>query len=168
MRKYLNLAAVVILLLMIYPTVLKAGLVDELNFVNEKSDFYSYINFSRIISFISSKGIDIKELDAMITEGSGNETDRIIQSFGLKFSDINEFLMVMNTQDVEKKSGYLVFMSFKDGKGTIPDAFRKNTVKLKSGTAYKASADEDIVFTKINDFFVIGATPYVESFLDSR
>jgi ankyrin repeat protein len=145
-----------------------ASIVDELNFVNDKSDFYSYINFSQILNFIGSRGIDINEFDAMVSDGSDTETDRVVKEFGLKLSDINEFMMVMNTRDLEKKSGYLVFVSFKNGKGIIPESFKKNSVKLKSGTAYKASAEDDVIFTKIDNFFVIGSTEYLESFLSNK
>jgi len=168
MRKYFNLILVTALLIIFNSTVLKASIVDELNYVNGKSDFYSYINFAQIMSFIGSRGIDVNELDAMVSNGSDNETDRIVKEFGIKLSDINEFLLVMNIQDIEKKSGYLIFISLKDGKGIIPEEFKKNSIKLKSGTAYKASVEDDVVFTGINDFFVIGSTEYVESFLAAR
>ncbi len=168
MRKYFSLAIFTALLLIFNSTLLHASIVNELNFVNEKTDFYSYINFSQIMNFISTRGINIDELDAMTLDDSTNETGRVIKGFGIKLSDVNEFLMVMNTQDIEKKSGYLVFMSIKNGKGIIPEEFKKNSVKLKTATAYKASADEDILFTKIDDFYIIGPQVYLESFLENR
>lgn len=166
MKKYFSL--IVVSAMLFISAAAKASIVDELNFVNDKSDFYSYINFSRILNFIGSRGIDINELDAMVSDGSDSEADRIIKEFGLKFSDLNEFMMVMNTSDLEKKSGYLVLVNFKNGKGIVPESFKKNSVKLKSGTAYKASAEDDVIFTKIDDFFVIGSTEYLESFLSNR
>ena len=168
MRKYFNLILTAAVLIILNSATVEASIVDELNFVNEKSDFYSYINFAQIMNFISVRGIDVNELDAMVSDGSGTETDRMIKEFGLKLSDINEFMMVMNVQDIEKKSGYLIFMSFKNGRGIIPEEFKKNSIKLKSGTAYKASAEDDIIFTKVDDFFVIGSSDYVESFLEKR
>jgi len=93
------------MLIVFNSTVLKAGIVDELNYVNEKSDFYFYISFDKLISFISARGIDVNEFDTMVMDNSTKESDKVIKEFGLKLNDINEFLMVMNIQDVEKKSG---------------------------------------------------------------
>ena len=168
MKKYFNLSVLVLLLIIINTAALKASIIDELNYVNEKSDFYGYINFSQILTFISSRGIDLNELDTLVMDGSTSESDKIIKEFGLKLSDMNELLIVMNTQDLEKKSGYLILMSFKNGKGIVPENFKKSSVNLKSGIAYKASAEDDIVFTRIDDFFVIGSTDYVDKFTENR
>jgi len=168
MKKYFCLIFITAVLLVLNSTVLKASIVDELNYVNDKSDLYSYVNFTKVMKFISAKGLDVNDLDAMVTNGSSDETDRIINDFGIKLSDVNEFLMVMNTRDIEKKSGFLIFISFKNGKGVIPESFRKNCIKLKSGIVYKASAEQDVVFTKVNDFFVIGSSEYLDSFLEKK
>ncbi len=168
MRKYLNIIFITVMLIAADAAVLKASIVNELSFINEKTDFYSYINFAQMFNFISSRGISINELDAMLMDDSTNETGKVVKNFGVKLSDVNEFLMVMNTQEIEKKSGYLVFISFKNGKGIIPDDFKKNSVKLKTGTAYKASAEDDILFAKIDDFFIIGPKIYLESFIENR
>jgi len=168
MKNFFKLTLFTFLLIIMSAGILNAAIVDELNYINEKSDFYSYINFSQIMNFIAGKGIDINDIDSMVADGSDKETGRIIREFGIKLSDVNEFLMVINTQDLEKKSGYLIFISFKNGRGFVPDSFKKSVVKLKSGTAYKASAEDDVIFTKVDDFFVIGSTEYIEVFLEKR
>ena len=168
MKKFFNMILFAVFIVLCSSSILKAGVMDELNFVSDKTDFYSYINFSQIMNFISTKGIDVNDIDELANYSSGNDTDRVVKEFGVKLSDIDEFLMVMNTQDIEKKSGYLILISFKKGKGIVPESFKKNSVKLKSGTGYKASADEDVIFTKINNFFVIGSTDYVDSFVEKR
>jgi len=147
---------------------LNASIIDELNYVNEKTDFYSYVDFSTIMNFFSTRGIDINEFDSLFITGQDGETEKLAKGFGVKLSDISELLMVMNTEEINKKSGYLIFISLKKGIGIIPEDFKKNSIKLKSGTAYKASLEEDIIFTKIDDFFVIGSTEYMETFLDNR
>jgi cytohesin len=168
MKKFFTMIFLTVFIVFGSSSILKAGVMDELSFINDKTDFYSYINISQIMNFISTKGIDVKDIDEITGDNSGNDTDRVIKEFGMKLSDIDELLLVMNTQDIEKKSGYLILVSFKKGKGIIPESFKKNGVKLKSGTGYKASADEDVIFTKINDFFVIGSTDYVDSFVEKR
>jgi ankyrin repeat protein len=145
-----------------------AGVMNELNYVNDETDVYSYVNFSKIMNFASGNGIDINDLDVLAAGNTDSETGRVIGDFGLKLSDVNEILIVMNTRDIEKKTGYLVFISLKNGKGLIPESFKKNSVKLKSGIAYKASAEDDVVFTKVNDFFVVGPAQYVDSYLGKR
>lgn len=158
----------IIFLLMTGLTALNAAVIDELNYVNEKTDIYAYINFLQIYDFLGRRGVDLKELDAQFSETSGSETDRIINGFGVKSSDIKELLLAVNTEDIEKKSGYLVFISFAGNKGFIPEEFKKNSIKLKSGTAYRASVEDDVVFTRIDDFFVIGPTGYMETYLERR
>ncbi len=168
MRNLIKVIVITVCLIAADFSVVNARVIDELNYVSDKTDFYSYINFTKIMNFIKVKGIDINDIDAMMSDNSDNDSAKVINAFGLKLSDVNEFLMVINTRDVEKKSGYLVFMSFKNGKGVIPESFKKESVKLKSGTAYKASADEDILFVKVDDFFVIGPSHYIDSFLERR
>lgn len=168
MKKYFNMICISVLMILAGNTVLKASIVDELNYVNEKSDLYFYMNFSSILNFLSGRGIDLNDLNSLVMDESDNDTGRIINNFGIKISDLNEFLIVMNTIDIDKKSGYLVFISIKNGSGIIPEEFRKSSVKLKSGTAYKISAEEDMVFTIVDDFFVIGPALYVDAYLQSR
>ena len=131
MKKFFNLILIAAVLIIFNSTVLKAGLVDELNYVNEQSDLYTYINFDKIINFISVKGIDIAELNSLIMSGSTKESDKILKEFGLELGDLNEFLMVMNTRDLEKKSGYLIFISSKNGKGNISYAFASIGYRLR-------------------------------------
>ncbi|PKL17932.1 MAG: hypothetical protein CVV49_08540 [Spirochaetae bacterium HGW-Spirochaetae-5] len=168
MKKFFNMFLTAVFIVLCSSSILKAGVIDELDFISDKTDFYSYINFSQIMNFVSSKGIDVNDIDELAVNSSGSDTDRVIKEFGVKLSDIDEFLMVMNTQDIEKKSGYLILIGFKKGKGIVPESFKKSSVKLKSGNGYKASADEDVIFTKIDNFFVIGSTDYVDSFVEKR
>lgn len=149
-------------------TVLNAAIVDELNYVNEKSDIYTYVNFSQIMQFLSSRGININDFDTMVNNGNADDTDRIIKDFGLKLTDIDELLLVMNTGDLEKKSGYIIFISFKNRQILIPEEFKKNSIRLKSGTAYKASVEQDVVFTKLGNFLVIGPAQYMDSYMEKR
>ena len=81
MRKYLNIIFITVILIVADTTVLKASIVNELSFINEKTDFYSYINFAQMLNFISSRGISINELDAMLMDDSTNETGKVIKNF---------------------------------------------------------------------------------------
>lgn len=166
MRKYFILVS--FLMILFNSSFLKASIMDELNYINEKSDLYSYINFSQAMSFLNARGVDINEFDSMIMSGPDNDTDKLIKKFGLQLTDINEFLMVTNTGEIDKKTGYLIFISFKNSKGQIPDDFTRNSVKLKSGIAYRASVEDDVLFTRIDDFFVIGSPDYLDYFMMNR
>lgn len=168
MNRFLYLIVFTAFILMSQASFSYAGITDELNYVNDKTDFYMYADFSQIIKFLGSRGINLADLDSLADDETAGTNDRVLKNFGLKPGDINEILLAVHLRDTQKKSGYLIFISTKKGRGHVPESFKKNPVKLKSGTAYKASADEDIVFARINDFFVIGSSAYLESFLDKR
>jgi len=162
-------SAIFTAVILVFPSsLLNAGVTDEVGYINEKTDFYIYTNFSHVMNFLAGRGINISELDSLAVDAPAAEKDKIFKIFGLKPSDLNEILVTVHLRGLEKKSGFLVFISVKNSKGHIPESFRKDTVKLKSGTVYKASADEDIVFTKVNDFFVIGSSAYLDSYLEKR
>lgn len=170
MKKLFCVAAAAVVIIAGSTSVLTAGIVDELNYVNADSDVYGYVNFSQIIKFLSGRGVDVKDLDLIAGDETKDKSENKLKAVDLKVSDINEMMLVMNSRDIEKKSGYLVFISCKKGKGNISGDILKNKVKLKSGTAYKVSADdgEEAVFTKIDDIFVIGSADYVEAYLAAR
>lgn len=162
MKKCIFIVFICLCMIALNSAVSSAALIDELNYINEKSDIYCYVNFSRIMQFLSSSGININEFDKITDSGNASETDIMIKNFGLKLTDINELMIIMNTMDLDRKSGYIVLISFKNGRGIIPEEFRKNSIKLKTGTAYKASVEQDVVFTKVDDFFVIGPSQYID------
>ncbi len=168
MNRYFFLIILSIFIIMFPLSVLTAGITDELTYINENTDFYVYTNISRIMKFLAARGINTGELDSFAAGSPAASNGNILKDFGLKPSDINEIMLAVNLQDTAKKSGYLVFISIKNGRGHIPVNLRKNTVKLKSGTVYKAPVDEDIVFTRMSDFFIFGPSAYLESFLEKK
>lgn len=163
-----SILSLILLFLLIAVPSLKAQVIDELSYVSEKSDVYMYINIESMISFLKSRGVNIKELDELATDSSGTGDDKSLKGFGLNFSDIKEVLFAGRVEDFEKKGGFLFFVKIDEGKGKIPESLKKNSVKIKGVTFYETGSDDGILFSLIGNVFVIGPKEYIEPYLDKR
>lgn len=157
-----------LLFLAVAAPTLKADIIDELSYVSEKSDLHMYVNTESMISFLKSRGVNIKELDDLVNEGSVTGNDSGLSGFGVKLSDVKEVLFAGRVEDFEKKGGFLFFIKVNEGMGKIPESLKTKPVKIKGVTFYETGNDDGILFSLIDNFFITGPKEYIEQYLDRR
>jgi len=146
----------------------QADILDELSSVSEKSDIFMYFNMEETITFLKKKGIDIKEVDEIVSEDAGKNENKALTDFGLKLSDIKEILFAGCIEDFEKKGGFLLFVTVHKNKAKIPDNLKLKSLKINGTSFYEIEAKPGVLFSSINNTFIAGSKEYIEGYFTRK
>ena len=166
MKRFFMIPAIIVFIAFVIP--LHAGILDELSFVNGKSDVFRYINIENLLSFLKQKGININEIDELAfnnTKKTGNKTPA---DFGVKLSDVKEILFTGCVEDFESKGGFLIFLTVHNGIGNIPESLKSESEKRNGISFYETESETGIFFTFIGQTFIIGPKEYIKSYLNKK
>lgn len=160
------LFAVPVFIILLTEVVFSKSILKEAVFSPKRADIYFYINVASAHRFFKKNGINTADVVPLFQKG---EIQRENQIFQKVYDNIQEMLIIGQTEKIEKDTGVLVFMSVKNHESYFPGATKNLKSQWAAGKkVYIYDEQRNLYLATIGNILVLGFKPNVIAYLKSR
>ena len=158
--------AVPVFIILLTEAVFPGSLLKEAVFSPKKADIYFYVNVASAHRFFRKNGIDTADVVPLFQKDANHRENQIFRKV---YDNVQEMLIIGQTEKIEQDTGVLVFMSVKNHRTSFPAATKRLKSQWAAGKkVYIYDERRNLYLATIDNILVLGFKPNVISYLASR